>query len=228
MIGVRDSDRLMATHYLFSDEAGCMTFNRNPNVSRYFIICTVSTSDLSAGYALHELRHVLLGEGLQLGDCFHATTDSQIVRDRVYETILQHDFRVQATVCEKAKAQPQVRSSKARFYKIPWYFHLKHGLAPHIPQNSHLVVTAASIGNKKERATYLNGLNDVAQQNISGASWCVDFRPAMADPWLQLADYCAWAIQRKWERGDMRSYDQIRHRITYEYELWAHGTTLYY
>jgi hypothetical protein len=218
----------MANCYLFSDEAGCMTFNRNPNVSRYFIICTVSTSNLSAGYALHELRHQLVSEGAELGDCFHAATDKQHVRDRVFETILAHDFRIQATVCEKAKAQPQVRVSKARFYKVPWYFHLKHGLAPYVPENSHLIVTAASIGQRKERATYRNGLDDVASQNIKGATWCVDFRPAMADPWLQIADYCAWAIQRKWERGDRQSFDIIKNRITYEYELWRHGTTLYY
>lgn len=151
----------MTTCYLFSDEAGCVTFNRNPNVSKYFIICTVSSRDLSAGFALHELRHSLVKEGAELGDCFHATTDKQHVRDRVFETMLAHKFQVQATICEKAKAQPQVRVSKARFYKIPWYFHLKYGLAPHIPDGAHLVVTAASIGQRKERVTFRNGLDDV-------------------------------------------------------------------
>jgi len=218
----------MTTYYLFSDEAGCMTFNRNQNISKYFIICTITTPNLAVGYALHELRHDLLREGLELGDCFHATTDKQAVRDRVYETILKHDFQVQATIAEKAKAQPQVRASKARFYKIPWYFHLKHGLAEHVVPDSHLMATAASIGTKKERMTYLNGLNDVLGQNVSGATWCVDFRPAMTDPNLQVADYCAWAIQRKWESGDPRSYDLISDRITYEYDLWKRGKTLYY
>jgi hypothetical protein len=30
--------------------------------------------------------------------------------------------------------------------------------------------------------------------------------PHMSDPCLQVADYCTWAIQRKWERGDERSH----------------------
>lgn len=218
----------MSQIYLFSDEAGCMTFNRETNVSRFFIICTVATDDLSAGFALHELRHELLREGLPLNECFHATEDRQAVRDRVYASFNGHKFAIQATICEKAKAQPQVRASKARFYKYPWYYHLKHGFRRHVPDGSDIVVTAASIGTKRERATYRSALDDVVNQNISNARWCVDFRPAIADPWLQIADYCAWAIQRKWERNDTRSYDLISDRITYEYELWRHGTTLYY
>lgn len=205
-----------------------MTFNRNANVSKYFIICTVSTNSLDAGHALHDLRHDLIGEGVELGEYFHATTDKQAVRDRVFQTILKHDWHVQATVCEKAKAQPQVTVSKSRFYKVPWFFHLKYGLAPYIPAGSHLIVTAASIGTRKERSTYINGLTDVASQNIAGSTWCVDFRPAMTDCWLQIADYCAWAIQRKWETGDSRSHDLIKGRITYEYDIWKRGTEFHY
>lgn len=60
------------------------------------------------------------------------------------------------------------------------------------------------------------------------ANWMTDFCPASADPCLQVADYCAWAIQRKWERDDPRSYDLISDRITYEYDLWSHGNTHHY
>lgn len=126
---------------MFADEAGCFTFNRNPNVSRYFIICTVTTTSLDVGIAL---------------------------------------------------------------------------------------ITAASIGTKKERNTFTNALADVMLQTIGAIRWKIDFRPSHCDPCLQLADYCAWALQRKWERGDLRSYDLIKDRITYEYELWKHGSKLYY
>jgi len=30
---------------------------------------------------------------------------------------------------------------------------------------------------------------------------------------LQAADYCAWAVFRKWERGDDRTYAQLRARL---------------
>lgn len=214
--------------YLFADEAGCFTFNRNPNVSIYFILCTVTTNDTKVGDGLHRLRHELVWEGLPLGDYFHATTDAQVVRNRVFAELLKYDFQVQATICEKPKAQPQVRASKARFYKYPWFYHFKHGIADHVPQDARLLVTAASIGNRKERVTFSNALSDVMSQTINSGTWAVDFRPAQCDPCLQVADYCAWAIQRRWERNDQQSFNLIADRTTYEYDLWKHGKKLYY
>lgn len=57
-----------------------------------------------------------------------------------------------------------------------------------------------------------------------------NFCPAAADPCLSVVDYCAWAIQRKWESAgkDIRSYDLIKDRITYEYDLWEHGNVHHY
>lgn len=214
--------------FLFSDEAGDFTFNRNQNVSRYFIICTLVDRDLTLADTLARLRHEMLDEWLPVGDCFHATTDAQAVRDRVYAAMLSHDFRFQATICEKSKAQPHLQSDKARFYKMPWYFHFKHGIAPQLDGVERLVVTAASIGTKRERLTYTNSLQDVVRQSAPAIPWLVDFRPALADPMLQAADYCAWAVQRAWERNDTRSLDLIRERMTYTYDLWGHGQTHYY
>lgn len=68
----------------------------------------------------------------------------------------------------------------------------------------------------------------VMRQTNPGRRWKTDFMPCQADPCLQVADYCAWAIQRKWERKDTRSYDLIASKIVYEYDLWAHGTKHYY
>lgn len=218
----------MPKTYLFADEAGCFTFNRNQNVSKYFILCTVTANDLSIGPALHELRHELIWEGMELGDFFHCTVDAQQVRDRVFECLLQHDFQIQATLCEKSKAQPQVCKEKSRFYQYAWFYHFKHGIARHVEADAELLVTAASLGTKKEKLSFTNCLSDVMQQTIRRGKWAVDFRPSSADPCLQVADYCAWAIQRKWERGDLRSYNLIRDRMTYEYDLWRRGDRHYY
>ena len=214
--------------YLFSDEAGDFTFNREPNISRYFIICTVGVKSLDLATALTKFRHELIREHMPVRDYFHACTEDAFVRARVYEEMLKHDFKFQATICEKSKAQPQVTVSKARFYKYPWYYHFKHGIAKHLKADDRLVVTAASIGTKKERLTYTTALEDVVTQSAPDIPWIVDFRPCQADPLLQVADYCAWAVMRKWERGDMAAFDLIKSRLTYEYELWGKGTTHYY
>jgi len=52
--------------------------------------------------------------------------------------------------------------------------------------------------------------------------------PDGPDPGIQIADYCAWAIQRKWERQDTRSYAIIQRKIATEFPAFAVGSHLYY
>lgn len=216
--------------FVFADEAGCFTFNREHNVSRYFILCTIVMEDCAVGVELFKLRRRLAWDGFELGDYFHATTDKQVVRDEVFATIIRHPFTVQATIMEKCKAQPQVRESKPRFYQYGYFYHFKYGATKQMPRDCEALVTTASLGTRKERAAFQDAVDDVMRQTKRTRKWVADFMPCHADPCLQVADYCAWAIQRKWEsdHNDARSYDLIADRISYEYDLFRTGTDKYY
>ena len=221
----------MPNKFLFADEAGCFAFTKRPNVSRYFILCTVAMEDETVATSLLNLRRRLAWEGAELGEYFHATTDKQAVRDAVFETILAHPFTVQATIMEKSKAQPQTRETKPRFYQYGWFYHFKFGTADQFDGSHEALITAASLGVKKERVAFAAAVDDVMRQTMRAAKWKTDFMPSGSDPCLQVADYCAWAIQRKWEspnQRECRAYDLIADRITYEYDLWAKGETHYY
>ena len=218
----------MTRLYIFADEAGDFAFKRGPNISRFFVVCTITTHSCSAANALLDLRRELVWEGLKLGEYFHAATDSQGVRNRVFAVLCQQDFEIQATIMEKSKAQSQVRQSNHRFYQYGWYYHFKHGMARYIGAASEFVITAASIGTKKGQIVFTDAVNDVVSQTIRRRQWKTAFWPAGTDPCLQMVDYCTWAIQRKWERDDDRSYALIQNRIVYEYDLWAKGTSHYY
>jgi hypothetical protein len=221
----------MPNTFIFTDEAGCFTFNRAPNVSRYFILCTVMMEDCSIATELLDLRRRLAWEGAELGEYFHATTDKQSVRDEVFKTIVEHDFTVQATIMEKSKAQDQVKESKPTFYQYGYFYHFKYGPTADLNPNSETLVTTASLGTRREKAAFQEAVAKVMRQTKRGKEWRADFMPCHADPCLQVADYCAWAIQRKWEskdQKDVRSYDLIKDRITYEFDLWSHGTTHYF
>jgi len=214
--------------YIFADEAGCFTFNRNPNVSRYFIVCTVAMNSCEVAHDLLALRRRLIWERAPTRDYFHATSDKQVVRDAVFEVIAKHDFTVQAIILDKPKAQDQVRSSEARFYQYGWYYLFKGALAPYVSEYDELQITAATIGTKKKQGVFSSAVHDVVQQHIDPSQWATMFASSASDPCLQVADYCTWAIQRKWERGCTRSYDLIKHRITHEVDLFRSGRTEYY
>jgi hypothetical protein len=219
----------MSDLFVFADEAGNFDFSRNVGASRYFILTTVTLTDPLAGAELLRLRHRLLAEGAgpDRGD-FHAAEDQQAVRDRVFAVLAPQTFRVDCTLLEKSKAMPHVRSSNARFYKVAWFYHMKH-VAPLIAGPGDLLaVVGASLGERKKQKAFRAAILDVAFQTSRAAKTQVACWSASCDPCLQIADYCSWAIQRKWERGDTRSYGLIAAKIASEYDLWAGGTTHYY
>ncbi len=180
------------------------------------------------GAALLDLRRNMIWEGEELGDCFHASPDKPHVRNKVFEVLSAHNFSIQATIMEKSKAQHHVRANGAVFYRYAWYYHFKNAFLPHLSPEYELLITAESIGTRKVKADFKKAANEVLQQLIPRQQWQMNYCDGIADPCLQVADYCSWALYRKWERGDPRPYALIEHRMTYEYELWAYGQTHYY
>lgn len=217
----------MADRYVFSDEAGNFDFSRQSGASRYFILGTVTANDCRVGDQLLQLRREMGWRGMHLDKVFHATEDPQAIRDEVFHTIRRGDLRVDATILEKSKAQAHLQS-EAALYRMAWFLHFKH-VAPLVAQpDDRLFVVASRLGTKKKRGGFHSAVDEVVQQVSPCASHRVAFWPADSDPCLQVADYCTWAIQRKWERGGQRSYELIEDKIETEFDAWAVGSTHYY
>ena len=219
----------MARVHLFADEAGNFDFSRKAGASRFFILTTVAFPEGHDALAtsLRALRFELAWEGIDFRREFHATDDTQAVRDRVFEVLAAHDFRVDATILEKPKARPAIRQSEERFYRTAWAFHLRNVLPTVLPDGDELHLIAASVGTGVRRREFLRGLERAVRDSTSAAAQ-VAFWPAATELCLQAADYCAWAIQRKWERGDQRSYSLIRTAIAREIDLFRDGRGEFY
>jgi hypothetical protein len=218
----------MPNKFIFADEAGCFTFKDKPGASRYFILVTVSAFDWTISDRLLSIRRELALKGDPDRDKLHCTTDLQEVRNEVFAAIAPEDFRWDATILEKRKAQPQTRVDAPTFYRYAWYYHFKH-IGPKLARDcERMLITTAALGEKKTRAAFKAGVNEPVQQIMSRDRWEVAFHESSKDPLLWVADYCAWAIQKKWEREDERSYDLIRHRRGSEFDLWRLGSTFYY
>jgi hypothetical protein len=222
----------MPRRYLFSDESGDLQFRRSPQVTRYFAVGTL----LIEQDQLAELRRVLADvrddlawRSHGLDSTFHATTDSYAVRNAVFDALALVDFRVDVTILEKSKAMPHIRVDSPRFFQYAWYYHLRY-LAPRVLHaDDELLVVAAQLGLKKERAAFRASIEDVLKQ-------CVNFRVKRtlafwrdeSDFALQAVDYCTWAVMRKWERGDSRYFDIIEDKVHSQYDIFATGQTHYY
>lgn len=83
------------------------------------------------------------------------------------------------------------------------------------PDDEVLVVGAALATSKKYTLLH-NAITDVVTQVSPTTNVRTTYWSAASDPCLQVADYCCWAIQRKWEQDDDRSYVLIRDKIRSE------------
>jgi hypothetical protein len=134
--------------YVFVDEAGDFAFT--PGGSSYFILTSVTLDACTAGDELLALRRSLVWEGIEILDAFHATTDAQAVRDRVFALLRGHDFRIDANIFEKRLTPPDLRSEGA-LYERAWYLHMRH-IAPQVAgRDDELLVVGASISTRARR-----------------------------------------------------------------------------
>ncbi len=214
--------------YLFADEAGCFTFKRKAGASKYFILCTVVASHWNIANELLTLRREIALTRDPDRNKLHAAEDLQEIRNNVFEILNSQDFRIDATILEKSKAQLQLRTSNARFYQYAWYYHFSH-IGPKIArEHDKILITAAALGERKTRAAFKESVNNTIQQILPRDRWEVAFHDSSHDPILWVADYCAWAIQRKWERQDLRSYNLIKQKIVTEFDIFKPGDVHYF
>jgi hypothetical protein len=194
------------TTYLYADEAG--NFDFGPGGTRHFLLAGVRMRrPFSHLERLLEVKYDLLEDGLDL-DHFHASEDRQCVRDQVFEGIASggRDLRLVIVVAEKARLDPALRTPGelyvAAFDRL---IQKAVGLSAVLPGGQFMVVTDA-LPVRRAGAFVRKGVRTVLKSRTPcGTASRVLHHASRADLNLQVADYCAWAFFRKWERGDERS-----------------------
>ena len=214
--------------YVYADESGNFDFSNRTGASRYFILTSVTVADHAIESDLLELRRELAWNGEPLTGGFHATNDKRHVRDQVFAVLARHEFRVDATILEKRKADPRIRPTPALFYGFTWYYHLT-GLIPALaPTSEELLIIAASVADAAMRADFHSAVTAIRSAVAPASVMNATMWTAASSALLQVADYCAWAVQRKWERSDTRAYDLVKEKVASEFEVFRQGTTYYY
>ena len=215
--------------YIYGDETGNFDFSNQSEASRYFILTTVAVVDHAVENDLLALRREFAWNDAGLAIGFHATDDRRSVRNRVFTTLGRHRFRIDATILEKRKARPEIRPTRESFYGFAWYYHLT-GLLPELSLASdELLIVAAATHNPMHREFH-SAADTVANAVAPASTINSSIWSAASSPMIQVADYCAWAIQRKWENTppDTSHYDLIRDKVASEFELFRNGTATYY
>ena len=215
--------------YLYFDEGG--DFNFSPTGSAFFAMtCVAMSRPFTVNRTLLELKYDCLERGLSIGR-FHAAEDKQAVRDRVFAAICARlgDYRVYTVLISKNKTNPTLRSDREIYTRV--FTWLVKYVCPRevTPATDHVIaVTDALPVNKKKDAVRQALKSNLKQCMPSGCPYSLHHLESKCDLNLQIADYFNWAVGRKWELGDERSYSLIQPAMRGEVDLFAAGDTTYY
>ena len=218
--------------YIFLDESGNLDFS--PNGTRYFVLTAVSTRrPFPVFRALDAYKHDCLEDFEHRLDkeYFHCAEDNRHVRQRVFGLIAQDlaDLCIDCIIVEKSKTGPSLRDSRHFYARMLGYL-LKWLLPKELGRGAGrvLVITDKLPIRKKRRAVEKASKLALASSLPSNVMHRILHHESRSHYMLQVADYCCWAVFRKWERGDTAHYDLIAPAMRSEFDIFRTGTRHYY
>ncbi|WP_058555053.1 DUF3800 domain-containing protein [Thiohalocapsa sp. ML1] len=196
--------------YTFLDEGG--NFDFSPGGTPYFTLTAVTTRrPFLLHNALDELRHQLLEQGRELLG-FHCSEDRAAIRKQVFDCIVTHLDRLQivGVVIEKARVRCEDRAPE-RFYPLVAE-HLLEQVFRQSPSSSGLrrVIITDSLPIKKKRRAVEKALKQgLAARLPQEAAYHLLHHPSASHFGLQVADYCNWAIFRRFQQGERHYFERL-------------------
>lgn len=215
--------------YVFLDEAGDFTFSTKG--TRYFIVGSITTERPFPVYPdLTQLKYNLAEQGTDL-EYFHASENAQAVRNQVFAIIREHlhGIRIDTTVVEKRKTGPALQEPE-KFYPRMLGYHLGFILRQYrLTDYTQVLIYTDRIPIQRNREAVKKAIKQTLATALpTEVSSQLLHHDSKSNFQLQVADYCTWAIYRKWERQDERSYTLIASAVRSEFDIFRTGTRMYY
>lgn len=217
--------------YLFLDEGGDLNFA--PSGTRHFTMTCVTTfRPFVLDQELTELRYDFIESSLDI-EYFHASEDKQAIRDRVFATLSARlsSYRVDCIIAEKRKAAPSLRT-EVRFYPLilGWLLsYVVKGIMMKFPNLTDYIIITDQLPIKRKRDAVEKAIKRILAEKLpEEIKYKILHHDSKSCPGLQIADYLNWAIFRKWERNDLRSFSVVSAGIESEFDIFKSGKKFWY
>ncbi|MBA7553875.1 hypothetical protein ES705_46479 [subsurface metagenome] len=171
---------------------------------------------------------------------FHATEDRQVVRNQVYDFIENlENIEIDSVIVQKNKTNPSLYISEkkkkskkgAMLYNIALrtllqYIFCRYGNSAKVDQ---VVIVLSSIFDVSKRELIKKTIKIYLKRILSNPFYLY-FHQNRSDKNTQIADYCCWAIYKKWTDGEIRPYNAVNkgNKIKSEFDIFKTGKTIYY
>ncbi|XRH75497.1 MAG: DUF3800 domain-containing protein [Candidatus Methanosuratincola verstraetei] len=209
------------TLFLFVDEAGDLGFT--PKSSKFFIIAYIMLdSPENARTTLRRLKRALRRKGQKLNEFKHSK-DSPDVRRGVFDAISKIPINAGVVVIDKSFVKKDLRNKRMVLYNYLIADKIASALLSSGASKAVLILDRCM---SKEARDHFNEyfVKKVFWKEVEANKSCkiIDIRHDYSynEPNLQIADYFAGALFRKFEKGIEDEYMLIKHAIKYT-EGWG-------
>jgi hypothetical protein len=216
----------MTALYVFIDVSGNYDFSSTG--TRYLVMTGLTCTDICSGIIeLHTIKHRLLEGGIAV-EYFHAAEDPQAVRNQVFGIVSKFiHVRIDSVIAEKSKIPASLQST-AQIYPFmveKLYNNLLGGGVEIRKSDKVLIFMDRESAHSRERESLIKGIKKYLSQHLPRTPYRILMHASMSHLYLQVVDYCSWAIYRKWEMSDLRSYDKIQLLMKSESIIFEKGET---
>lgn len=221
----------MPTIHVHLDEAGNLDFSSSG--TKYYVFAVTWTyNPRPIALRLNALRYMFLKNGHDI-PFFHASEDREPIRSEVVKLLGDEGWwRFAAIVIEKAKVDPVFYQNLHMFYStfatMPLRFVFRSLKGSKKSRRALIYTDSIPIGKHKEYAE--KAIKTALRAELPpSTTFHIYHHPSASNYWLQVADYCSWAVFRKWERADPEFYSILSSRLVHpERDVLAQETSRHY
>ena len=216
----------MTAVYVFIDVSGNYDFSSTG--TKYFVMTGLTCTDICPGIIeLHTIRHWLIDGNFDV-EYFHATEDPQAVRNQVFDIVSKFiHVRIDSVIAEKSNIPASLQSTGQiyPFMVEKLYNNLLGGGVEIGKSDKVFIFMDRESAHSRERESLVKGIKIYLSQHLPRTPYQILMHASMSHLYLQVVDYCSWAIYRKWEMSDRRSYDKIQLLMKSESIIFKKGET---
>ena len=211
--------------YIFLDEAGNLDFSRNG--TKYFVLGGITKERPFHAYKeLTELKYDLVQRGMGL-EYFHAAEDNQATRNQVFDIIETNleDVTVDSIIVEKQKVAKALHADEQFYPKVLGTL-LREILKQYLlAEFAEVIVFTDSLPVQRKRTAVEKGVKMTLTAMLPATvRYRVLHHASKSNMDLQIADYCTWAVYRKWNIQDARSFQRIKTAVRREWDVLQAGS----
>ena len=216
--------------YVFLDVSGNYDFSNKG--TEYIVLTGIMCTDVCPGaLELYKLKHDLIDRGVNI-ESFHATEDKQDVRNGVFDVIEGlTSLRIDSVVVDKRKTAPALRPLKIFYPKMVEHL-LKYPFDPrglNISNYDKVIIFMDREGSRaSERDALVKAVKLSLARYLEGVPYNILMHSSVSHIYLQVVDYCSWAIYVKHERQEVRPYKKTQGLINSEFAIFEKGSVNHY